>query len=28
VAKYGTTLDLLELVPALIEKAKQAAGQN
>lgn len=25
VAKYGTTLDLLELVPALTEKAKQAA---
>jgi electron transfer flavoprotein alpha subunit len=25
VAKYGTTADLLELVPALIEKAKQAA---
>jgi electron transfer flavoprotein alpha subunit len=25
VAKYGTTTDLLELVPALIEKAKQAA---
>jgi electron transfer flavoprotein alpha subunit len=25
VAKYGTTSDLLELVPALIEKAKQAA---
>ncbi len=25
VAKYGTTVDLLELVPALIEKAKQAA---
>ncbi|MEW5938125.1 MAG: electron transfer flavoprotein subunit alpha/FixB family protein [Chloroflexota bacterium] len=24
VAKYGTTVDLLELVPALIEKAKQA----
>ncbi len=24
VAKYGTTADLLELVPALIEKAKQA----
>ncbi len=25
VAKYGTTIDLLELVPALTEKAKQAA---
>lgn len=24
IAKYGTTIDLLELVPALIEKAKQA----